>query len=267
MKQHRGSNMLDDYLEFIQKVNKKYDIDLSLYKETQMKRRITTLRDKRGFSSYVQYYEAMNKDVELQIEFIDRLTINVSEFFRNIKRWDVLKDKVIPHISHNKSRISIWSAACSTGEEPYSIAILFKEYFPHVQIEILATDIDDKALSKAKEGLYFEQSLKEVPPSLKQKYFTKTQAKYKVDPALRRNITFKKHNLLAERYPTNYDLIICRNVLIYFTDEAKEQIYTGFSNSLINQGVLFVGSTEQIFSPEKYNFKLLDTFFYQKHKN
>ncbi|MHA6251099.1 CheR family methyltransferase [Oceanobacillus sp. CAU 1775] len=257
--------MLDDYEKFIQKVNDKHDIDLSLYKETQMKRRITTLRNKRGFSNYLDYFHEMHKDDELLKEFIDRLTINVSEFYRNAKRWEVLRTLVIPKLTANTSRLTIWSAACSTGEEPYSLAIMFKEYFPKINVEIVATDLDEGALQKAEEGLYAEQSLKELPAGLKEKYFTKENDVFKVDASLRKNITFKKHNLLADKYPINHDLIVCRNVLIYFTDEAKESIYRGFSKSLKDNGVLFVGSTEQIFAPDKYNFKLLDTFFYQKN--
>lgn len=258
--------MVDDYIEFIQKINSKHDIDLNLYKETQMKRRITTLRNKRGFSSYLTYFNEMNKNDELLKEFIDRLTINVSEFYRNPKRWEVLKNLVIPQLLKNKSQLSIWSAACSTGEEPYSLAIMLKEHFPEINVKILATDIDEGALEKANKGLYAEQSLKELPPPFKKKYFTKSGGSYKVDPGLKTIITFKRHNLLAERYPTNCDLVICRNVLIYFTDDAKDIIYRGFSNTLRDDGVLFVGSTEQIFTPEKYDFRLLDTFFYQKGK-
>lgn len=256
--------MIDDYEIFIKKINNIHDIDLSLYKETQMKRRITTLRNKRGFDNFLAYFDELHRDDELLKEFIDRLTINVSEFYRNAKRWEILRTLVIPKLIEKSSRLTIWSAACSTGEEPYSLAILFNEYFPHVNVEILATDIDDGALKKAKEGLYAEQYLKELPVGFKEKYFTKVGDKFKVNPDLRKNIIFKKHNLLADKYTENHDLIVCRNVLIYFTDPAKELIYRGFSDSLRNDGVLFVGSTEQIFSPDKYGFKLLDTFFYQK---
>lgn len=261
------SKMRDDYQEFILKVDEKHDIDLSLYKETQMKRRITTLRNKRGFASYLAYFHAMNRDDNLMKEFIDRLTINVSEFFRNQNRWSVLRNRVIPDLIKKQSTLTVWSAACSTGEEPYSLAILLKEYFPHVKVNILATDIDEAALLKAEQGQYAEQSLKEVPATLKQKYFTKQNNTYKIESSVMRNVTFKKHNLLADRYPINYDLIICRNVLIYFTDEAKEAIYKGFGNTLREEGILFVGSTEQIFTPENYNLELYDTFFYRKSKN
>ncbi|WP_249871868.1 CheR family methyltransferase [Oceanobacillus saliphilus] len=259
--------MKDDYIEFIQRVKKKIGIDLNLYKETQMKRRITTLRDKRGFSSYLSYFEALCKDEPLLKEFTDRLTINVSEFYRNPKRWDVLKSQIIPMLLETNRELSIWSAACSTGEEPYSLAIMAKEHFPNARIQILATDIDDNVLAKAKQGTYLEKALKELPDSLKKKYFTQTGSFFQVEEFLKKNITFKKHNLLSDRYPSKIDLIVCRNVLIYFTDQAKEEIYQKFSKSLKSNGILFVGSTEQIFNPFKYSFHLAETFFYQKVEN
>lgn len=256
--------MKDDYIEFIQSVKRKVGIDLHLYKETQMKRRLTTLRNKRGYSSFGSYFEALNKDRELLNEFTDRLTINVSEFYRNPKRWDVLKDKILPMLIKNNYRLSIWSAACSTGEEPYSLALMTIEHFPMAKVQILATDIDDNVLDKAKQGIYTEQALKELPDALKKKYFEKKGSLYKIDESLKKNITFKKHNLLADNYPKNIDLIVCRNVLIYFTDQAKDKIYRNFSNSLKSNGILFVGSTEQIFNPDKYALNLAETFFYQR---
>jgi chemotaxis protein methyltransferase CheR len=256
--------MLDDYHLFTEKVYTKLGIDLQQYKEAQMKRRLTSLREKRGYQDFTTYFNAINKDINLLHEFVDRITINVSEFYRNPKRWEVLKDTIIPFIKTNKKELSIWSAACSTGEEPYSIAILLKEHFPDVKTKILATDIDEKVLEKAKQGLYLEQALKELPANLKAKYFNKNGSQFEVDSSIKSKVNFKKHNLLEDTYPSQVDLIICRNVLIYFTDQAKDKIYNNFASSLSDNGVLFVGSTEQIFSPNKYGIKLLDTFFYQK---
>ncbi|AXI09347.1 chemotaxis protein CheR [Oceanobacillus sp. 143] len=256
--------MEDEYIQFIKKVKLKVGVDLSLYKEAQMKRRITTLRDKRGYTNFTTYYNAIIKEPELLDEFVDRLTINVSEFFRNPKRWEVLKETIIPKLLTNKRSLKIWSAACSTGEEPYSLAIMLKENFPTVNYNIIATDLDEIALSKAKQGIYAEQALKEVPKHYKLKYFSEVNNQYQINSSLKKEITFKKHNLLADKYPANIDLIVCRNVLIYFTDEAKELIYHNFSDALIDDGVLFVGSTEQIFVPAKYNLGIVDTFFYQK---
>ena len=252
------------YEKFTDNVYKKFGLNLKLYKEAQMKRRLTSLRDKNGFNNFTSYYAAIEQDSALKDEFIDRITINVSEFYRNPQRWDVLRDKVIPKLIAGKRSIRIWSAACSTGEEPYSLAMLLNEHYSHINVSIIASDIDDNALDKAKKGCYEESALLHIPKSKKSKYFTYKDNKYYVDPSLKKLITFQKHNLLENPYPRNIDLIVCRNVLIYFTDEAKQEIYSKFSQSLVANGVLFVGSTEQIFQPQEYNFKLFDTFFYAK---
>lgn len=252
------------YEKFTDNVYEKFGLNLKLYKEAQMKRRLTSLRNKNGFNNFTSYYAAIEQDVALRDEFIDRITINVSEFYRNPQRWDVLRDKIIPKLIAGKNNIRIWSAACSTGEEPYSLAILLKEHYSHINVSIIASDIDDNALNRAREGCYESAALQHIPKSKKSKYFTYKDNKYYVDPSLKKLITFQKHNLLENPYPRNIDLIVCRNVLIYFTDEAKREIYSKFSQSLVSNGVLFVGSTEQIFQPQEYNFKLFDTFFYEK---
>ncbi|MUK87271.1 chemotaxis protein CheR [Ornithinibacillus sp. L9] len=256
--------MTDEYIEFIARIKCKLGIDLTLYKEAQMKRRLTSLRDKRGFTNFDDYYNAMEQDNDLLVEFADRITINVSEFFRNPKRWDVLIQKVIPMLANTKRSLTIWSAACSTGEEPYSIALIMREYFPQLSLKLIATDIDDNVISKAKMGKYQSSALKDLPLELRDKYFQLVNGYYELDESIKKMVQFKKHNLLEDAYPKNVDLIICRNVLIYFTDQAKDKIYTDFSKALQSDGVLFVGSTEQIFSPSKYGLHLLDTFFYQK---
>lgn len=255
-----------EYSDFIKYIKRKLGIDLFLYKETQMKRRITSLREKRGFTDFNSYSMALDKDNLLLQELIDRITINVSEFYRNPKRWEVLKNKVLPILFDDNREITIWSAACSTGEEPYSLAMMLSEYFPDYRFKIIATDIDEQALAKAKQGIYQEQALKDLPTELKNKYFRVEHKLYYIDPKLKEMIQFKKHNLLADPYPTKINLIVCRNVLIYFTDNAKAIIYSNFSKALVDKGILFVGSTEQIFTPQTYNLSLVDTFFYQKNK-
>ena len=256
-----------DYQAFVTNVHRLLDIDLSLYKEAQMKRRLTSLRNKRGFNNFDTYFKSLQTEKELREEFIDRMTINVSEFYRNPRRWDVLREKIFPKLIKNNSRkkLRIWSAACSTGEEPYSLAMMLHEHFNGLDYSILATDIDEKVLNRARNGIYKAQSLKGLPIQKKSTYFTSKNESFYIDDALKRNITFKKHNLLKDRYPLNIDLIVCRNVLIYFTNDAKEYIYTNLGKSLSSNGILFVGSTEQIFNPNQYNMKLFDTFFYEKN--
>ncbi|WP_080874370.1 CheR family methyltransferase [Oceanobacillus timonensis] len=256
--------MKDDYDLMKQKVHQSLQLNLSLYKEAQMKRRITTLRDKHGFKSYVDYFTACQKDAAFLEEFTEKLTINVSEFYRNPNRWDVLQKKIIPELIKNKRKLTIWSAACSTGEEPYSLAMMLEEHFPDLNYQIRATDFDQAVLNAAKQGNYQERALKELPAALKKKYFTSNGTIFQVDPSLRKHIRFERHNLLEDRYPKEVDLIVCRNVLIYFTEEAKKNIFRHFQQSLVTGGCLFVGSTEQIFNAGEYGFYLEDSFFYRK---
>lgn len=253
-----------DYLQFISLVRRKTGIDLALYKEAQMKRRLTSLRQKRGFPDFPTYFEAMNKDKQLYYEFLDRITINVSEFFRNYSRWEVLMNKIIPRMLNERPKLKTWSAACSTGEEPYTLAMVQTKYMPLKNMDILATDIDEGAIQKAKEGVYLERSLVECPKDLLRQYFVNEGPVYRLSDEIKRVVKFKKHNILAEPFESGFDLIVCRNVMIYFTEEAKHELYMKFSQSLRPGGVLFVGSTEQIFQPKQYQFEAEDTFFYKK---
>lgn len=256
--------MPQEYEEFIRNIKMLTGIDLALYKEGQMKRRLTTLYEKRGYHSFREYYKDIQTNSGVLNEFLDRMTINVSEFYRNAKRWEVLERKILPGLLARKKKLKIWSAACSTGEEPYTIAMILSNLVPLSQIEILATDLDENVLARAKLGLYPERSLNEVPEEIKRKYFEKRDEFYRVDDEIKRRVTFKKQNLLADRFEQEFDLIVCRNVLIYFTEEAKNLLYEKFSASLKSGGVFFVGSTEQIFTPGKYQFETVDTFFYKK---
>lgn len=255
---------MSDYIDFISKIKKKTGIDLSLYKEAQMKRRLTSLYEKRGFRNFSDYYSAIHNDNHLLDEFLDRMTINVSEFYRNGQRWEVLDKEIFPMLLAQNKKLKIWSAACSTGEEPYSLAMVLSSHVPLRDISILATDLDAGVLDRAKVGLYQERSLKEVPKDILDKYFINEGQHYQVKDEIKKTVQFKQQNLLGDPYGSGFDLIVCRNVMIYFTEEAKDQIYTDFSKALKPGGILFVGSTEQIFNPSKYGFESEETFFYRK---
>lgn len=256
--------MADDYQLFITNIKKKTGIDLAQYKEAQMKRRLTSLYEKRGFSSFQDFFNGISSDRDLLHEFLDRMTINVSEFYRNSKRWEILENKILPKMFERNKRLKIWSAACSTGEEPYTIAMILSKFLPLSQIDILATDIDDNVIERAKKGIYPERSLNEVPPDIKNKFFTQDGSFFKVSEEIKKTVTFKKQNLLADSFGGPYDLIVCRNVLIYFTEEAKDGLYKKFSAALKPDGIFFVGSTEQIFNPGLYHLETEDTFFYRR---
>ncbi len=256
--------MQQDYELFTRKIYQKTGINLSLYKEAQMKRRLTSLYQKKGFASFQEFYQALDKDNQLLNEFLDRMTINVSEFYRNAKRWDVLDRTILPELLSKNPTPKIWSAACSTGEEPYTLGMVLSKHLPLPRIQILATDIDENVLAKARLGVYSERALNEAPKEMVDKFFRKDGTYYTITEEIQKVVQFEKQNLLADRYNGPFDLIVCRNVLIYFTEEAKDSIYQKFSSALKQGGILFVGSTEQIFNPGTYGFETADTFFYRK---
>lgn len=240
-------------------------INLNAYKEQQMKRRIDTLIQKNGIKGYDQYVQLLKNDESRFEEFVNYLTINVSEFYRNPDQWKLLDKEVIPElIGKYGKNLKIWSAACSTGDEPYSLVMALSKHLPLNQIKIMATDIDKQVIAKAKVGLYTEKSLAGVPDDLKQKYFTKIGPSYQIAQEIKDRVEFKQHNLLKDAYPTDCHMIVCRNVLIYFTEEAKEEIYKKFERALSPGGILFIGSTEQIITYREIGYERKNSFFYLK---
>lgn len=261
-----GVIKMEGYEQFKKDIFQITGLNLTSYKERQMKRRIESLIKRNNFDNFSDYFNELKSNDELFDEFINYLTINVSEFFRNIEQWNVLKDKVIPGLFNKNKNLKIWSAACSTGEEPYSLVMLLTEFMPLNKIEILAVDIDEGAINKAKTGIYSKKTVVKMPAEYRNKYFEAIGRSYKIDEKIKKQVKFKKMNLLEDEYPSNCDLILCRNVMIYFTEEAKDKMYEKFSRALKPDGVLFVGSTEQIIVPSKYNFISENTFFYTKKR-
>lgn len=240
-------------------------IDLNAYKEKQMKRRIDTLISKNGIAGYDKYVQALKSDKVMFEEFVNYLTINVSEFYRNPDQWAIMDKEVFPELIQKFGKnLKIWSAACSTGDEPYSLVMALSKHLPLNQIKIFATDIDKQVIGKAKVGLYGEKSIVGVPDDLKKKYFTKVGPSYQISEEIKNRVEFKEHNLLKDPYPTGCDLIVCRNVLIYFTEEAKDEIFRKYFDALKPGGVLFIGSTEQIINYKELGFARKNSFFYEK---
>ena len=258
--------MTGDYESFKAQIFKLTKINLSSYKERQMKRRIDALITKHNLHSYDEFVAEIKKDKNLFDEFVAYLTINVSEFYRNPEKWTILEKDILPYLFKQFGQnLKIWSAACSTGDEPYSLVMLLSKFMPLNRIKITATDIDQQILEKAQLGVYTDKSLKALPKEFVDKYFKKINDKtYQISDAVKSRVDFKKHNLLLDAYPSNYDMIVCRNVLIYFTEEAKENIYKDFNKALKQDGILFVGSTEQIIQPQQLNFSPYKSFFYKK---
>lgn len=256
---------MDNYEKFKRDILMLSKIDLNAYKEKQMRRRINTLIMKNKIDSYDAYVALIKKDKEKFEQFINFLTINVSEFYRNPEQWRILENEVFPKLiqTHGKT-LKIWSAACSTGDEPYSLVMALSRHLPLENIRIIATDIDKQVLDTARMGLYNEKSIAAVPDDFKRKYFTKVGNSYQISDAVKRRVEFKEHDLLKDAYPSGCHLIVCRNVVIYFTEEAKDEIYAKFYRALTPGGVLFIGSTEQIMNYRELGFLRNKSFFFEK---
>lgn len=260
-----GSGMLDNYEQFKKDVYALTKIDLNCYKEKQMRRRIDTLITKNKINNYKDYVTLIKGDKEKFEQFVNFLTINVSEFYRNPEQWKILENEVFPKLVDKFGKnIKIWSAACSTGDEPYSLVMALSRIVPLNNIKVIATDIDKQVLEQARVGLYNEKSIAGVPADLKAKYFTKVGTSYQISDDIKKRVEFKEHNLLKDPYPSGCHLIVCRNVVIYFTEEAKDEIYKKFCAALVKGGSLFIGSTEQILNYKDIGFTRNKSFFFEK---
>lgn len=255
----------DEYEVFIKKIHAKSGLDLANYKRPQMERRIRTLMRSQGINDLYSYFNLIDKDADQYRKFIDHLTINVSEFLRNPGQWEVLSKKILPMLQKENPSLRVWSAGCSTGEEPYSLAITMLEARCDMRNKVLASDIDREVLRKAQIGIYSAKSLANIPASMISKYFDDQGGGfYKVKDEVKRYVKFQHQNLLKDTFETNFDLILCRNVVIYFTEETKALLYKRFHQALRKGGILFTGSTEQIFQSRELGFGTAATFFYQK---
>jgi chemotaxis protein methyltransferase CheR len=236
---------------------------------SRLARRIRSLKLS-SFEQYLDYLES-NKDEEFS-HFINAITTNLTSFFREMHHFEYLKNTLVSKlIKENRAtkRVRIWSAGCSTGEEPYSIAMTLSGMFPiGWDVKILATDLDSNVLEKASSGEYSARSTTGLEPEILKKWFFKDKQgeNYKVKPELKKMIHFKRLNLL-QKWPMkgSFDLIFCRNVVIYFDKETKEELFNNYANILMSQGNLFLGHSESMGKDQK-NFKGLGKTMYQKIK-
>lgn len=252
------------YAEFKSKVSVLCGIDLSLYKSQQMDRRIHSLMSLWGVENYEEYLDLLtNNPVRFQ-EFLKKLTINVSEFFRNPERYMDLWETILPQLLKERPKIKIWSAGCSNGAEPYSVAIILNELSALSRAMIVGTDIDTTVLDKAQAGVYGDNEVKSLPVELLEKYFRQDKGYYYLNDRIMKAVTFKKQNLLLDEFDEDFDLIICRNVVIYFTEEAKNELYKKFYRSLRPGGYFLVGGTEPLLNYKALGFENIASSFYKK---
>ncbi len=256
--------MDNDWEVFITRFEALSRIDLKSYKRPQMERRINSFMRSVNTNNYSSFINLLSTNKEIYRKFLDHITINVSEFFRNSNHWEILEKRIVPELLKDNKALKIWSAGCSTGEEAYSLAIMCNERHISLSEPILATDIDNEVLEKAGMGIYSEKAIQSMPPAYLKKYFTAEGNYYKVNSNIKQMVRFQQQDLLKTTFGRGFDLILCRNVVIYFTEESKQRLYQKFCDALRPRGVLFIGSTEQIFQARELGLQSIATFFYQK---
>jgi chemotaxis protein methyltransferase CheR len=224
--------------------------------ESRLKER---LREK-GLDSAKNYFEVISRDKEELKAFLDSITTNLTRFFRNQAHFDALEHFVVPELLKIKggssSTLRIWSAGCSTGEEPYTIAMLMHEILPlSWKYEIIASDISLKCLMTAKEGFYSDSRITGIPENYLKKYFDKVDGGYKIHGDIMSKIRFDYHNLKHDSGLRNLDIVFCRNVIIYFDDAAQAAVINRFWDSMSSKSFLFIGHSESLFGMDtKFEF-------------
>ncbi|WP_075363577.1 CheR family methyltransferase [Desulfosporosinus metallidurans] len=258
------ASLPNTYEEFIKAFHPKSGLDLKFYKQNQMQRRILSFMNSHGHPTFPEFLKALDANPVLYDAFFKHLTINVSQFFRDTKQWETLRETIIPLLLQSKNPLKLWSAGCSSGQEPYSLAMTLMNHSSTAKFTVLGTDIDVNVLQQAKDGLYRQNDFASTPPEFLQKYFTPSDKGYQINDPVKRQVTFQHQNLLTDRFQSGFDFIACRNVVIYFTDEAKEMLYKKFTDALRPGGILFTGSTEHLFGMNHLGLKAVSSFFYQK---
>jgi chemotaxis protein methyltransferase CheR len=233
----------------------KLDVDKKIMLEGRLRRRMTSLKID-TYHNYVQYlFSDGRHEAEELVLLIDAVSTNKTDFFREIDHFEYLVAKALPELIENRHReIVIWSAGCSTGEEPYTMAIVLNEYartHPGFQFKVRATDISTGVLARAKQAIYTTEVVSPVAPELRKKYFLRNKNKetnlMRVAPEIREMVDFQRVNLMEDfSFPEKADIIFCRSVIIYFDKETQERLFAKFARQLNDDGYIFIGHSESL---------------------
>lgn len=253
-----------DFGSFYDYIRKELNLDLAAYKETQLQRRITTVMKSAGALNLEDYSKLIDTNDQIKNAFLDYITINVTEFFRNRDIFDEFESVLTNLLIHKFKDMKIWSAACSTGAEAYSLAIILDKNDISLKHKILATDIDDKILERAKIGEFKEYEIRNLDKKDLKDYFILKDKRYYINDRIKNMVSFNKQDLILDKYEKGFHAIVCRNVTIYFKNETKDKIYKKINDSLVTGGILFTGATESIYNPKDFGFRKISTFIYEK---
>ena len=254
----------DDYMDFCEGIRRLCQIDLAQYKRGQMERRIRSFAGRGGIDDLGEYLAALRADQGKLDEFLDRMTINVSQLWRNPEQWDMLARNVIPELAE-RGRVRAWSAGASYGAEAYTLAAVCKEVARTARIDIRGTDIDRRVVMRARDGEFDAEDARSAPPKALERWFEPYRDGWRAKRDLKSITTFDVGDLLRMRPPVaQFDLVLCRNTVIYFTEEVRDALHGRLAESIRSGGYLMVGSTERVSNPTALGLEPAHPFTYRK---
>lgn len=257
---------LGDFLQLTRKISADRGFGCASYKEKCLRRRIAVRMRARGVHTYDDYARVLDADTAEYDRLLDALTINVTKLFRNWEVYSVLSARVVPALWHTDiPSIRVWSAGCASGDEAYSLAILFHRYastagmLPQLgRVRVLGTDIDKASLAAAERGEFEPGDFADTPDELRRRYFS-AEPPFTVAAGVRPMVRFERHDLLADPAPSGpFEMIVCRNVLIYFDRDTQERLFDRFHRALVPGGVLVLGKVETLLGEARAKFSPID---------
>lgn len=255
----------DEYTVFCEGVRGLSQIDLSQYKRGQMERRIRSFATRKGSDTLADYLTVLKASKEELDDFLDRMTINVSQLWRNPEQWDLIGTSILPELAASSRTISAWSAGSSYGAEAYTVAALCRENVPAARAAVKGTDIDKRMVERARRGRFTAEDARTAPSALLAKYFDTTDDGFQAKRELISMCSFEVGDLLRMAVPAGrLDLVLCRNTVIYFNDEVRNALHARLAQSLRPGGYLVIGSTERVQDPRQMELTPTHPFVYRK---
>lgn len=254
----------DDYVAFCDGLRLICGIDLRHYKRPQMERRLRSYFERHGITSLTDALPTLRRGSAELDALLDRVTINVSQLWRHPDQFDFLAAEVLPELAR-RGRIQAWSAGCSYGAEAFTLAAIMRGAVPHVQAQILGTDIDHRMVIRAREGVFTVEDARSAPTGAMERHFDRVHGGWRAKPALRATTRFEVDDLLRMTPPRGaYDLVMCRNTVIYFSEPVRDELHGRLADALRPGGFLVIGATERVCAPDALGLASVHPFVFRK---
>jgi chemotaxis protein methyltransferase CheR len=254
----------DDYVGFCDGLRQICGIDLSQYKRPQMERRLRAFFERRGISRLTDSLPALRRDPAELEALLDRVTINVSQLWRHPEQWHRLETEILPELA-KAGRLRAWSAGSSYGAEAYTLAAVCRQAIPTTNVRIVGTDIDARVVARANEAKFSPEDARGVDERLMSRFFDRCDDGWRAKPPLRSMVRFEVADLLRLNPATAvYDLVMCRNTVIYFAEPIRDALHARLAKALRSGGYLVIGPTERVSDPASMGLETVHPFILRK---